>query len=38
MPTPNSFTDTLTAVAYILAAYMVKSTMDEPAMLAIIFC
>jgi hypothetical protein len=30
--------ENLTAIAYRLAAYMVNSTIDDPAMLAIIFC
>ena len=37
MPTPV-LTDTLTAIAYRLATYMVNSIMDDPAMLAILFC
>lgn len=34
----RDLTDTLTAITYRLATYMVNSVMDDPAMLAIIFC
>lgn len=37
MPSP-SFIDSLTAIAYRLATYMVNNVIDDPAMLAIIFC
>jgi hypothetical protein len=31
-------TDTLTAIAYRLATYLVNNIIDDPAMLSIIFC
>jgi hypothetical protein len=31
-------TDTLTAIAYRLATYLVNNVIDDPAMLSIIFC
>jgi hypothetical protein len=36
---PNaSFIETLTALAYRVASYMVSHVIDDPAMVAIIFC
>lgn len=32
------FTETLTALAYRVAGYVVNNMLDDPAMLAIIFC
>lgn len=34
----SSVTDTLTFAAYRLAAYWVNSVVDDPALLAFIFC
>ena len=34
----SSFMETLTALAYRAAGYVVNNMLDEPAMLAIIFC
>ena len=31
-------TETLTAMAYRMASYLVNNVMDDPALLAIIFC
>ncbi len=33
-----SFMDAMTAIAYRLATYLVNNVIDDPAMLAIIFC
>jgi hypothetical protein len=38
MPTSLSFMETLTAIAYRLATYLVNNILDDPAMLAILFC
>ena len=37
MPSP-SITETWTAVVYRLASYVVNNLLDDPAMLAIVFC
>jgi len=33
-----SFIESLTSMAYRMASYMVNNVIDDPAMLAIIFC
>ena len=35
---PEEIADALIAIAYRLATYMVNNVIDDPAMLAIVFC